>query len=121
MILHPERVRMRTQSRLLDYSIIRRPGLDFHSVGQPLECLVMRTVHRRESMYRVGAVSERLDILPFEIVVTGNIDVQSPAHRNIQHLQAAADGQNRLSRSEQLASSIELPPIARAIGVDNQR
>src|ERR1700721_1410543 len=97
MILHTDRVRMRTQSRLLDYTITRRPGLYFHSVGPPLERRVMRAVHGSESMNRIQAMSERLNVFPFKIVVTGNIDMQGPAHRDIEHLQAAADGKDRLS------------------------
>src|SRR5580700_4264969 len=97
MILHPECVRMRPKSRLLDYPITRRPGFDFHSVGQPLECLVMRAVHGSESVNRIRAVSERLDVFPFKIVMSGNIDMQGPTHCDIEHLQAPAYCQDRLS------------------------
>ena len=82
---------------LLDYPIARRPRLDFDSIGQPFEGLVMRAVHRAESMDRCRAVAQRLDVLPLIVVVPGNIDMQSTAESYIQHLQTSTNRQDRLS------------------------
>ena len=97
MILHPDGIRVRANSCLFDYSVARGPGLDLDSVGQPLERLVMRAVHRRESMTRPRAVSERLDILYLRDVMAGNINMQGPAHRDIKNLQTPANRPDRLS------------------------
>src|SRR5208282_1554285 len=97
MLLHPDGIRVRADSCLFDYSVARGPGLDLNSVGQPLERLVMRAVHRSESMNRLRAMSERLYIRSLRVVMAGNINMQGPAHRDIQHLQTSANRQDRLS------------------------
>ena len=52
MILHADREIVAAQTGLLDYAVARGPCLDLNSVGQLFQRLVMRTVHRRESMQR---------------------------------------------------------------------
>src|ERR1700737_3095533 len=109
MVLHADYEVVRAQTRLFDYSVARGPCLDLDSVGQFFQRLMMRTVHRRESMRRFRAMSERLDVFGFGAVVIGNINMQRPTHRDIQDLQSPADSKKRLARGEHRADRFELP------------
>ena len=121
MVLHADYEVVAAQARLFDNCVARGPCFDLDSVGQLFQRLMMRAVHRGESMHRARAMSERLDIFGLGVVVIGNINVQRPAYRDIEDLQSAADSKSRLARRQHRSDRLEFPFIARAIGIDNQR
>jgi len=84
-----------------------------------IDCLMMRAVHCAESMNGCGVVPEFLDVGGLRNVVIANIEMQRAAGDDIQHLQAATDGQQWLFRGQYLAQRAEFPSVSRRVSVDD--
>jgi hypothetical protein len=59
----------------------------------------MRTVHLEKTVRRTCVMTQRLNIAVLLVpkIMTGNVELQRAAKRDIEHLKALADRQNRKS------------------------
>src|SRR5216683_950894 len=120
MVLHRDRERVVAQARLLDDVIGGGPSFDNDSMTWGIDCLMMRAVHHAESMNGRGVVSWFLDVGGLCNVVLANIEMQGATGDDVQHLQAATDGQQRLLRGKYLSQRAEFPSVSRRVTVDDQ-
>ena len=110
---------------LLDDVIGRAPGFDLEAVSEFIEGLVVRTVDLFEPMRRGPVGAERLDIvlLHFRRVVTGNVEVESAAERDVEELHALADREDRQLSLQRVFRCGKFPAVAVRlhVGIENGR
>ena len=102
MILYSEGEWAIPQAHLLNDVIGSGPRFDFEIVRNLIDRLVMRTVYFVESVSRVFVVLERLDIAFFLFgkIMARNVELERAAERDIQHLDASANAENRQTSRE---------------------
>src|SRR2546428_1129674 len=119
MILHRERKRIIPQAHLLDDIVSSAPRLDFETVRDAIDRLVMRAVYFFESMVRGRIVTQRLNILLFlvGVLVIRNVELKRAAERDVQDLDTSANAEDRQTTRDGLRNRIELPAVPRRIDI----
>ena len=85
------------EAYLLDNIVGSAPRFDFEAVRDPVDRLMVRAVYFDESMFRRATMAQWLDIPVLHLggFVTRNIEFERAAERDIQNLEALANGQDR--------------------------
>jgi len=105
---------------LLDDLIIGAARLDHETGAEPVERLVMGAVDPRYLNGRAVDVAQRLHVIELEFGVARNIEMQRAAERDVEHLQAAANGKQRQPFLQHARQQGKFPGVARRIGVLDQ-
>ena len=120
MVLHGQGERVWGEPGLLDHMVRRTPGFDFHAVAGPVQSLMVGTVDEWKLNRRAGGVAQGLDIVVFGVVVAGDMEMKRAAQGDVEHLKAAANGEERQLPGERVLQVGEFPGIADLVRIFNQ-
>ena len=83
--------------------------LDHEPGAELVERLVVRAVDARDLHVRAVDVAQRLHVVELEFGVAGNVEMQRAAERDVEHLQAAANGEDRAAAFPARAAGCQIP------------
>ena len=119
MVLDREGEGMIAEPDLLDDVIRCAPGFDLKPVAELVDGLMMGAINLVEPMGRGTIGSQRLDVLllHFGRVVTGNIEAQSAAQRDIEKLHAFANREDWKPPLERVVCRFKFPAVSLRFGL----
>ena len=120
MVLHAQAEGVVAEPHLLDHVVVRAPGLDFQAGTGLVQGLVMGAVDAGNLNGGAAGIAQELDVLELEFVVVRNVEMKRAAKRDIEHLQAPADGEEGQPLPDRPGHDREFPGIARGVGIFDQ-
>lgn len=120
MVLHSKTKRIIREMCLLDHTIFRTPCFNDQTGSQSRQSLMMRAVHLRKLNWHTLNIAQFLNIGVFSVVMMGNIKMQRTAQGDIEHLETAANGQQRKTLLQSFRQGFKFPRVTRWIGIFNQ-
>src|SRR5437660_2841689 len=119
MILNAESEGIISEPDLFDDLVARAPGLDLEAFTELSNSLMMRAVHFGELMRCLRVETQPLNIvvLLFRQFMTGNIELERAAKRDVEKLHPFANCENRQTARERLINRCKFPAVPHRIDI----